>query len=333
MDGFDDFDGPSNDDDTNQADFEVADGIEDEQEAQSESVIAAAKRRISETVETLVLLIKVAPISPIFLLSPILSALPKTWKIYHKLNRWSAWQMQKSASADALANVRLPSGHEDIRPAAWKEGAEDEKDLTGWKILGLGDKRFDPAVHGRSTARMGKASLIHINADDLEQGTWAECAMDNAIQLDREQYLFRDATVENVISVPNNNGRARADGGQMQATSEISVKSPGIHHDTLVPISSREGYDGQIISWDQYSNLKSEQSDQETVRSAKNSAWAAAKLDDIEGRDLLKWVLIIGIWSAILLFHQDIGAFISGLAGGGDGGAVGSGLGMITVGV
>lgn len=46
----------------------------------------------------------------------------------------------------------------------------------------------------------------------------------------------------------------------------------------------------------------------------------------------MKWVLIIGLWSGILLFHQEIGAFIAGLSGGGGGGgggAVGDALGML----
>jgi len=275
---------------------------------------------------------------PLLAATPVVRALPPTWRLFHKLHTWSAWQMQKAANADAVANVRLTNGKEDVRPAKFVEGDEDEKDLSGWKVKGLGDKRYDTAVHGRTTTRLGKADIIHVNEDDTEQGTWTEATIDNAFQLDRERYLFRDATVEikNLVYdyAGPSDGEAVADGGQMQPnqrvqTQDVSLTKPGVLEDVLVPISSRSGYDGQVVSWSQYSSLKSGQSDQETVRDAKNSAWAAAKLDEIEGQDLIKWILIIGLWSCLLLFHQEIGAFIAGLGGGGGGGSVGGALGLL----
>ncbi len=270
---------------------------------------------------------------PFMLLTPVLRALPGTWRVYHKLHSWSAWQMQKAASANAVANVRRSNGKEDVRPAKYVEGDEDDKERSGWKILGFDGKRYDPAVHGRNTSRFGKADVIHVNEDDTEQGTWAECAMDNAIQLNRERYLFRDAQVkiQNLVydAPPAGGGRgggdAVADGGEVQPnqrvqTQDVSVARPGVVEDAVVPLSSRAGYDGQVVSLVQYSNLKNSQSDQETIRDAKNQAWAAAKLDDINGTDIFKWVLILGAIGAILLFHQDIGAMISGLTNNGGGG-------------
>jgi hypothetical protein len=81
-----------------------------------------------------------------------------------------------------------------------------------------------------------------------------------------------------------------------------------------------------VVSWNRYQTLKSERGDQETIRDAKNSAWAAAKLDSIEGRDMLKWAIILGIAGFVLLFNAEIGAFIAGLTGGGGGGGGGGGL-------
>lgn len=271
----------------------------------------------------------VAALLPLAVLSPVVTALPPTWRIYSKLNRWTAYQMQKASNADAIANVRLKSGREDLRPAKWVDGAEDEKDRSGWKIKGL-SARYDPSVHERDTQRYGKADILHLDSDETEVGTWAECTMDNAIQMDRERYLFRDAVVKAVFDVGNGqtNGQARADGGQAQALDEysyrMSVQKPGIHEETLVPLNSREGYDGQVVSWTQYQSMKEDRSDQETVRDAKNAAWTAAKLDEIEGRDIFKWALLLGAAGAVLLFHAEIGAFIAGLGGGdGSGGAVG----------
>lgn len=265
-----------------------------------------------------------------------------SWRLWRRLNRWSAYRMQKSASADAVANVRRSNGQEDVLPAKWVEGDEDDKDRTGWKVKGLGDKRYDGAVHGKSSLRLGKANIVHINEDDTEQGTWAECAIDNAFQLDRERYLVRDATVavftdsgdDGAFNWQGENGAALADGGTPATRTRATLHRPGVLEDALVPLTSRNGYDGQVISWNQYSTLKDEQSDQETIRDAKNSAWAAAKLDDISEKDLLKWALIIGLWSAILLFHTEIGAAIAGLTGGGGGGgaaggAVSGALGML----
>lgn len=275
-------------------------------------------------------------LAPVLLLAPLLSVLPASWRVWHKLHTWSAYQMQKAAKADAVANVRRSSGHEDVLPAAWVEGAEDSKDLSGWAVKGLGDKRYDPAVHDGSAARLGKASIIHINEDSPEQGTWAESTIDNAFCLDRERYLFRDATVSITQLLYQNDatgGAAMADGGQQVQTQDVSLTRPGVLEDVLVPLSSREGYDGQQVSWSQYQNLKSQKSDQETVRDAKNAAWTAAKLDSLEGKDMLKWALIIGGWSALLLFKDEIGAFIAGLGGGNAVGnaASSAGLGMIHV--
>jgi len=270
---------------------------------------------------------------PALVLSPVLGILPKSWKVYHKLHKWTGYQMQKAASADALANVRLRNGQEDVRPAAFVEPDEDEKDLAGWKVKGLGGKRYDPAVHGRSASRFGKANMIHVNEDSTEQGSWAEAAIDNALQLNREKYLFRSAHVHanNLTIDSDGTPQAVADGGQQPATS-VTVQQPGVLEDALVPVSSRAGYDGQVISWNQYSTLKNEQTDQEKIRDAKNQAWAAAKLDDIEGADVFKWILIAVGVGAVLLFHQEIGAFIAGLSGGGSGGgAVGSALGMLAM--
>lgn len=283
----------------------------------------------------------VVVLAPLLLVSQFLSVLPPAWKVWHKIHRWSAYQMQKASNADTLANVRLSNGHEDVLPAAWTESEEDEKDRTGWNVKGLGDKRYDSAIHGRTTTRLGKANIIHINEDDTEQATWAEAAIDNALQLNREQYLFRDATlVAQQATVVGQNGQqaeqAVADGGAVNIgdpiqIQDVSIEKPGICQDILVPVGSREGYDGQVVSWPQVQSLKKDKSDQDTVRDAKNQAWAAAKLDEIEGKDLFKWVLIIGLWSGVLLFHQEIGAFIAGLSGGGGGGggAVGDALGML----
>jgi hypothetical protein len=190
--------------------------------------------------------------------------------------------------------------------------------------------------------------MIHINEDDLEQGTWAEVTMDSALQLNRERYLFRDAhvteTTEVVATDPSLGGGQTpvADGGldvntngngvNYEAVSRhISIDSPGVHEDTLIPLTSRAGYDGQLVSFEQYRHLKNEQADQETVRDAKNAGWMAAKLDDIGKGDILKWAIIIGVGGVILLFHQDIGAAISSFGNGGGGGSVApsAGLGLL----
>ena len=286
-------------------------------------------------------LLTLAVLLPVLPITAALSVLPPMWKVWHKITRWSSYQMQKAANADGLANVRRSNGHEDLLPAKYAEGAEDEKDRSGWKVKGLGDKRYDTAVHGRGTNRMGKANVLHINEDDPEQGSWAEAAIDNALQLNREQYLFRDATLmarnATLMTSDGKQGQAVADGGVQQRpikVSDISIDRPGICEDVLVPLGSPDGYDGQVISWSQYQNVKQEQADQETVRDAKNQAWAAAKLDEVEGKDLLKWVLILGVWSAVLLFHQELGAAIVGLTGGGGGGgggAVGTALGTVSM--
>jgi len=284
---------------------------------------------------------------PLILLTPIVRVFPLAWKIYHKLHLWSAWQMQKAASADAIANVRHPNDKEDVRPAAFVEGGEDDRERTGWKVKGIDGKRYAPSVRGGSTSRLGKADLIHINEDDLEQGTWVESVMDSALQFDRERYLFRDADVTETTEVlpvdPSlGNGQTPvADGGFDAAGNDnlsyqpvsrrISIDSPGIHEDTLVPLTSRTGYDGQLVSFEQYRHLKNSQADQETVRDAKNAGWMAAKLDDIGKGDLIKWAIIIGVGGLILLFHQDLGAAISSFGGGGGAGSVAptGGLGLI----
>jgi len=292
---------------------------------------------------------------PIIIFSPVVRALPMTWKLYHKLHVWSAWQMQRAAGADALANVRRPNGPEDVLPAAYVEADGNENGRSGWKIKGVSDKRYDPAVHGGASSRLGKADLIHVNEDDLEQGTWTEATIDAAFQLDREKYLFRDATVDiyrNVIQTDpklnDGSGAPVADGGvnvdptanvntdgdglkYRVASRQATLSRPGVLEDVLVPLQSRTGYDGQVISWNQYSNLKNEQADQETVRDAKNAGWMAAKLDDIGKADLFKWAIILGIGGLILLFHQDIGAAISSFGGSGGGGSVAptAGLGVL----
>ncbi|MFB6201307.1 MAG: hypothetical protein ABEI98_04780 [Halorhabdus sp.] len=286
-------------------------------------------------------------IAPLAIIAPLLSALPATWRLWHKLSRWSLWQMQKASNADAIANVRLSNGNEDFRPAKWTVAEDDEKESTGWKIKGLKD-RYDPAVHDQGSNRMGRASLIHTLEDAPELASWAEPAIDNALQLGREGYLFTDAdlyvgnvTVDAQGSPQAVNGQptqARADGGQgVDFAEQVSIDRPGIAQDALIPLASRDGFGGQVVSWGKYQTLKTQQADQDKIKDAKNRAWAAAKLDDIEGRDLLKLGIIVGIWSFILLFHQDIGAFIAGLSGGGGGGgagsAVGNALGMISLGL
>lgn len=279
----------------------------------------------------------------LFPVSQFVRILPPSWRIYRKLARWSTYQMQKAANADAVANIRLQSGKEDLLPAAWVNGSEDDKDGSGWKVKGIDDRRYDPSVNEQDTQRFGKADLLHVDVDATEVGTWAEARMDAAIQADRERYLFRDAVVRAVFDVgsgPAPGDGALADGGLSmdqldQFSYRMSVEQPGIHEDTLVPVNSPEGYDGQVVSFNRYSTLKEEQSGQEKVRDAKNQAWAAAKLDDIGGVDYLKWALIIGGWSALLLFKDAIAAAIAGIAGGGGGaggavgGAVSGGLGSM----
>ena len=325
-----------------QAPYPGMDGAGDEDESEGEGLgtrlFAQFSTAISGSLDVLASLDYVAGLKATFagaavlLLVPlavVLNVLPATWKLYERINLWSAYQMQKASSADAVANVRLKSGKEALRPAKWVPGAEDEKDRSGWKIKGV-EGRFDPSVHERDTQRFGKADILHVDTDETEVGTWAEATMDNAIQLDRERYLFRNAVVQAVFDVgrgpaAGNGQPARADGGLDlgelgQFEYELSVQKPGIHEETLVPLSSREGFDGQVVSWTQYNKMKEQRSDQETVRDAKNSAWAAAKLDDIQGKDLFKWVLMLGAIGAVLLFHAEIGAMIAGLTGGGGGG-------------
>lgn len=265
---------------------------------------------------------------PVALLTPVVRALPATWRLYRRLAVWSTYQIQRAAGADAVANVRRSSGKEDLRPAAWIQADEDEKEKSGWAVLGIDGKRYDPSVHGRDTTRMGKADMLHLDEDETEVGTWGECTMDNALQLDRERYLFRDARVSvgEVVLHGGGNG-ALPDGGQAQADAKrVSIEKPGILSDALVPLSSREGWDGQVVSWNQYQSAKQERSDQETIRDAKNSAWTAAKLDDIEGMDLVKAGVAFVVWSLLLLFKDSIAAAISNF-GGGSGGSSGNAVG------
>lgn len=282
-----------------------------------------------------------AGILPLAMFSPLLTALPPTWKLYRRIHEWSAWQMQKASGADAIANVRRPNGKEVFLPAKYVEGDEDDRERNGYKVKGIKGKRYDPSIHGESSNRYGKADLIHINEDDTEQASWADCVIDSAFALDRERYLFRDAKVhiEQMVLDANAGGDqpAVADGGTetRARTLDVSLEKPGILHDALVPITSRSGYDGQLVSWNQHSNTKQEKAGQEAIREAKNSGWMAAKLDDLDGADLFKWVLILGAIGFVLLFHQDIGALISGFGSGG-GGAVGdaassAGLGMLSL--
>lgn len=268
---------------------------------------------------------------PVVFLTPLLRVLPASWRLYHKMHLWSAWQMQQAASADALANVRTQNDNEDVLPAKWVEGDGDDRELTGWKVMGLGEKRFDTGIRGGSSSRFGKADIIHINGDDLEQGSWAEAAIDNAIAANREQYLFRDAKLEARINVLDGNGAARTDGGQQETfVDRVTPQRPGVLEDMVVDLTSEGDYDGQQVSWNQVQNLKQENTGQEKLREAKNAGWMAAKLDDVGAKDLFKWVLVLGAIGAILLFHQEIGALIAG--GGGDAvskAADGTGLGMI----
>lgn len=324
---------------------------EDESESFGESVLRRSKAAMADAIGTITDVNYLTGIKATFaylgvlLLVPVsvlLSALPASWRLYRRITRWTTYQMQKAASADGVANVRLPSGKEDLRPAAWVSGEEDEKDRSGWKVMGL-DGRYDPAVHGRSTQRLGKADVLHVDSDATEVGSWGECTIDNALQLDRERYLLRDAEVtiqQLVYDADPSEQPAVADGGydptEQYRTTEVSLSRPGILEDALIPLNSADGYGGQVVAWNQYSNLKEQQSDQETIRDAKNSAWAAAKLDDIGGVEYLKWAIIIGGWSALLLFKDAIAAFIAGLGGGGgSGGAVGEavsgGIGTVNV--
>lgn len=260
-----------------------------------------------------------------------LGILPSAWRIWHTLHKFATYQMQKAASADAIADVRRSSSREDFLPAAYVEGAEDEKERSGWKVKGIDGKRYAPPLGGEGPLRYGKANILKINEDDTETGTWTEAALRAALKADRERYLFRDAQLvaDGVYLADDAAGDipARADGGRrpnVQELGRVSVHSPGVAEDILVPAQSEPGFDGQVLSLNKFSNLKREQGDQETVRDAKNSAWAAAKLDDIGAADYLKWGLIFVGWSALLLFKDAIASFISGLAGsGGAGGAVG----------
>jgi preprotein translocase subunit SecG len=315
---------------------EDTDGNQSVSETAADAADAVSERSWLTGAKATVATIAVAPLA---IMTPLVRALPASWRLYYKLTKWSAYQLQRSSNADVVANVRRSNGKEDLLPAKWVEGGEKEKSGTGWKVKGLGEKRFDPAVHGRTSNRWGKADLIHINEDDTEQGTWIEPAIDQAIALDRERYLFRDATLEaqyNMVNAAGNGQQAIADGGEnwQPHSVDVSVQRPGICEDTLVPITSRAGYDGQMVSWTGYQKIQQQQADQETVRDAKNQAWTAAKLEDIDGRDMLKIALIVGIWSFILLFHQDIGAAIASFGGGSAAKAAESatGLGYISLG-
>jgi hypothetical protein len=271
--------------------------------------------------------------APLVALAPLLSVLPASWRVFHKLHLWSAIRMQRAASADALANVRLSSGREDVLPAKFVDPADDDKHTRGWRVKSLGKQTYDPAVNGRASQRLGKASIIHINEDDPEQATWAETTIDTAFQLGRERYLFRDAEVNADVSVyaaPGDGGEAGqavADGGNESVLQRATVTTPGVLHDTLVPLSSRPGYDGTVVSWSQFADIKTEKTDQDRIKDSKNAGWMAAKMDDLGSADLMKWVLIGLVVGAVLLFHAEIGAFIAGLSSSGGGDAVGGAAG------
>lgn len=271
---------------------------------------------------------------PLLVLSPIARAMPASWRVYHKINRWSAWQLQKAANADALANVRRKNDKEDILPAKLVESSKTDSERDGWKVKTISGKRYDPSVRGGASSRYGKADMIHINEDDPEQGTWVETAMDAALQADRERYLFMNATIRDIKrGVPydsslGNGSTAVADGGFAAGDEmrfdvkerEISIESPGVNVDMLVPLNSKPEYDGTVVSWKQYSELKNQQADQQKIQDAKNAGRMAALMEQLDKKDLFKWALMLGAAGAVLLFHQDIGAMISSFGGGGGGG-------------
>ena len=284
-------------------------------------------------------------IAPLVILTPIARAAPASWRVYHKINKWSAWQMEKAASADAIANVRKSNDKEDMLPAKLVESSNTDSKRSGWKVKGIDGKRYDPSVRGGDTSRYGKADMIHINEDDPEQGTWVETAMDAALQADRERYLFMDATIKDIKrGVPRdtslNGGPAVADGG-FEANSEmmfdvrqrdISIETPGVNVDMLVPLNSIPGFDGTVVSFNQYSTLKNQKTDQQAIQDAKDAGRMAALMEQLDKKDLFKWALVLGAAGAVLLFHQDIGAAIASFGGGGGGGgnvAPTGGLGLL----
>ena len=283
---------------------------------------------------------------PLVLLTPIARAAPASWRVYHKINQWSAWQMQKAASADAVANIRRKNDKEDLLPAKLVESSETDSERDGWKVKSISGKRYDPSVRGGTSSRYGKADMIHINEDDPEQGTWVETAMDSALQADRERYLFMDATIRDIkrgVAYDQSLGdgsTAVADGGFSAGDEmtfetherKISIETPGVNVDMLVPLNSMPGFDGTVVSWNQYSTLKNQQADQQQIQDAKNAGRMAALMEQLDKKDLFKWAIILSAAGAVLLFHQDIGAAISSFGGGGGGGgnvAPTGGLGLL----
>lgn len=295
-------------------DTEAAEEIEEElQESNPMATLGATLRSI--------------PLVPVIVLSPVFDALPPAWRIYHKVTRWGIWHMQKAANASKIANVRLSGGGEDLLPADYVESDETDKERSGYQIKGVDGKRWDPNGHSE---RMGKAEIIHVNEDDPDQATWAQTALEEAINAGREKYLFADADLtvtidgtemDHLLSAdsPTDAG-AIPDGGVSQLPRElrhVTVDKPGVLHDALVPLASPDGYEGTVVSWSKYSQLKDEKGDQSRIREAKNQAWTAKALEDVDKSGILKKLLLLAGWSALLLFHEDIGSAIAGFGGGG----------------
>lgn len=308
----------------------AAEPVDDDADASKPGAAAgeAAGRAATSGMKALLL-------APWAFITAMLRVMPGSRHIWRGLAKACLKQHYRNHGGDRTGLTYRPNGQVELEPVKWDPGEDDLKTEPGYQSVRR-DKTFAAGADGRADERLGKVPIVLLDEDFATKGSMIESRVMEAIELDNDRRLFSDPTITKV-EVDYDGQRspqAVADGGV--AAGEIGenqmttyrVEEPGELADVLVDIGSGEGFDGQAVSFDRFTDKFEERAPTERLQMAEQRGYLAGMDPSAQKGFVLKVMLIAAAVAIAGLIGPEL---IGALFGGGGGGSLG-GL-SLTVGV
>lgn len=233
-----------------------------------------------------------------------------------KIDRLWKWMIKagyrgylQSTGADQIGHIvdqnrirHLPLYWDDDRGQWVDEPGSDEPNF--WNAANEGSSQY---------LAFNSIPTCFATGDATEMGDHLQAEVAEAFDAGTPKALFRNAQVQHV-QVEGDTSAAVADGGVQQYTSNVSVQSPGVLEDVLVPLEGQ-----RVISLEKYQQTYPEVVDSEEMQNQETRGRLMERDKDAH-KLLMKYAMYLFFGAVLLILGIILGPQLLGGGGGGGGG-------------
>lgn len=223
---------------------------------------------------------------------------PFRQRIFKRLAVKSLENYYKVGGGDAIGLIAEPGQKLSLAPVKYKPPeACEEGEKAGWHAKGQ-DKSWEAGSEGHVVDFLGRTPLVALERDSHVEAGWLKPRVAEAIELERYDPLFANATINAIFDVdgqPGNGGQqqAVADGGQQARFQGFEVDDPGMFAgDNVVDLRSSDSHDGMRVSFRKASEWMSETTTTQEMQMQEDRGYLRGAMSAGSGPSTWKLLLI-----------------------------------------